>query len=96
MKFGKFQIQKLNQRSEEIKAAQILKFGGYDVTFTKVTSGVRINCNGETGTFSQIQAIYNIVLKKRKDDVWQSKVKQIDYSDDTYWSLLFKSYSNFY
>ncbi len=36
-----------------------LKFGGYDVTFEKVTSGVRISCNGETGTFSQIQAIYN-------------------------------------
>ena len=33
--------------------------GGYDVTFEKVTSGVRISCNGETGTCGQIEAIYN-------------------------------------
>lgn len=44
---------------EEIEAAQTLRFGGYDVAFEKVTSGVRISFNGETGTFSQIQAIYN-------------------------------------
>ena len=44
---------------EPVYEEKTLKFGGYDVTFEKVTSGVRISCNGETGIFSQIQAIYN-------------------------------------
>jgi len=63
-----------------------LQFGGYDVIFEKVASGVRITCNGETGTFSQIEAIYNIVLKKEKMIFGSQEVKQISYSDDTYWS----------
>ena len=44
---------------EPVYKEKTLQFGGYDVIFEKVTSGVRISCNGETGTFSQIQAIYN-------------------------------------
>lgn len=63
-----------------------LQFGGYDVIFEKVTSGVRITCNGETGTLSQIEAIYNIVLKKEKMIFGSQEVKQISYSDNTYWS----------
>lgn len=44
---------------DPVHEEKTLKFGGYDVTFEKVTSGVRISCNSETGTFSQIEAIYN-------------------------------------
>jgi hypothetical protein len=38
-----------------------LTFGGYDVTLEKVTSGVRITCNGETGTLSQMEQIFNFI-----------------------------------
>lgn len=36
-----------------------LTFGGKEVTLEKVISGVRISCDGETGTLSQIEKIYN-------------------------------------
>lgn len=38
-----------------------LTFGGYDVIFEKVTSGVRITCAGETGTLSQMEQIFNFI-----------------------------------
>ena len=47
--------------TEEIKKATTLTFGGYDVTFEKVSSGVRITCNGETGTLSQMQKIFDFI-----------------------------------
>lgn len=38
-----------------------LKFGGYDVIFEKVSSGVRITCAGETSTLSQVEQIYDFI-----------------------------------
>jgi hypothetical protein len=72
---------------EEIKAAQTLKFGGYDVTFEKVTSGVRISCNGETGTLSQIEKIYDFITEKGKPFKFGSQeLETFRYDDDSNWS----------
>lgn len=61
-----------------------LQFGGYDVTFEKVTSGVRITCNGETGTFSQIEAIYNKFKADTKEYKFGSRVVgRVDYDDNS-------------
>lgn len=65
-----------------------LKFGGYDVTFKKVTSGVRISCNGETGTFSQLEAIYNYFKPNSTYFKFGSQeVKKVEYVDEAAWSL---------
>ena len=66
---------------EEIKAIQTLKFGGYDVTFKKVTSGLRITCNGETGTFSQIETIFNKFKADTKDYTFGSQKVKLVYYD---------------
>lgn len=39
-----------------------LTFGGCNVTFEKVTSGVRITCAGETGTLNQMEQIFNFII----------------------------------
>ena len=67
---------------------EILQFGGYGVTFEKVTSGVRISCNGETGTFSQIQAIYNYFKPNSTYFKFGSQeVKGVKYADGSAWHL---------
>lgn len=73
---------------EEIQSAQTLKFGGYGVTFEKVTSGVRITCNGETGTFSQIEAIYNYFKPNSTYFKFGSQeVKRVEYFSGAAWNL---------
>ena len=59
---------------EPVYEEKTLKFGGYDVTFEKVTSGVRISCNGETGTCGQIEAIYNHFNSSKKNFSFGSQV----------------------
>lgn len=65
-----------------------LQFGGYDVTFEKVSSGVRITCNGETGTFSQIEAIYNYFKPNSTYFKFGSQeVKSVTYINGSSWNL---------
>ena len=66
---------------EEIKATQTLKFGGYDVTFEKVTSGVRIICNGEIGTFSQIEKIYKFFTEFPTFKFGSQNVNKVEFSN---------------
>ena len=49
------------------ECVRLLKFtfAGHSVSFEKVSSGVRITCNGETGTLSQIEQIVEAFTPKR-------------------------------
>ena len=71
---------------EPIYKEKAITFGGYEVALKKVSSGVKITCNGETGTFSQLEHIYNTILKKEKMMFGGQEVEEITYSDDTLWS----------
>jgi hypothetical protein len=73
---------------EPVYKEKTLQFGGYDVTFEKVTSGVRITCNGETGTFSQIEAIYNYFKPNSAYFKFGSQeVKSVTYINGDSWNL---------
>ena len=76
---------------EPVYKEKIIKFGGYNVTFEKVTSGVRITCNGETGTFSQVEAIYNFYKGDSAPCKFGSQVvKEVNYPSAS-WELDFES-----
>ena len=63
-----------------------LTFGGHDVTFEKVTSGVRISCAGETGTLNQIEAIYNYFKPNSTYFKFGSQeIKRVDYTDGSWY-----------
>lgn len=67
---------------------ETLTFGGYDVAFKKVNSGIRITCNGETGTFSQLEAIYNYFKPNSTYFKFGSQeVKKVEYADKAAWNL---------
>jgi hypothetical protein len=73
---------------EPVYKEKTLQFGGYDVIFEKVTSGVRITCNGETGTFSQIEAIYNYFKPNSAYFKFGSQeVKSVTYMNGDSWNL---------
>jgi hypothetical protein len=73
---------------EPVYKEKTLQFGGYDVIFEKVTSGVRITCNGETGTFSQIASIYNYFKPNSTYFKFGSQeVKKITYGQNGSWNL---------
>lgn len=69
---------------EPVYGEKTLRFGGYDVTFEKVTSGVRISCNGETGTLSQLEHIYNKFKADTKEYKFGSRmVVRVDFDGNT-------------
>jgi hypothetical protein len=73
---------------EPVYKEKTLQFGGYDVTFGKVTSGVRITCNNETGTFSQIEAIYNYFKPNSAYFKFGGQeVKSVTYMNGDSWNL---------
>ena len=72
---------------EPVHKEKTLKFGGYDVTFEKVNSGVRISCNSETGTCGQIEAIYNHFNSSKKNFSFGSQaVREVIYPNGK-WDL---------
>jgi len=48
---------------EPVYKENCLTFGEYEVIFEKKSSGVRITCNGETGTLSQIEEIIRFLTE---------------------------------
>lgn len=71
---------------EPIYKEKTLQFGDYNVTFEKVTSGVRITCNGETGTFNQLDKIYKFATEETRFKFGSANIKSIEYDDGTEWT----------
>lgn len=58
-----------------------LTFGGCNVTFEKIISGVKITCNGETGTLSQMQKIYDFITEFPTFKFGSQRLERIDFPD---------------